>query len=100
LAEKRFWWPVAANLLRSLLAARLHIERLFAANVISRPIAWITETTLSYTFTWALRLRFCGSRMMLAEAVETGLVLDPMFTMRRMRRMSEHPTFRAQSKRI
>jgi TolB-like protein len=34
------------------------------------------------------------------RAVQTGLALDPMFTIRRMRRMSEHPSFRAQSKRI
>jgi tetratricopeptide (TPR) repeat protein len=34
------------------------------------------------------------------RAVQTGLALDPMFTIRRMRRMSEHPIFRAQSRRI
>ena len=33
-------------------------------------------------------------------AIQEGLTLDPKFTIRRMRRMSDHPTFRAGSKRI
>jgi TolB-like protein len=33
-------------------------------------------------------------------AVQEGLTLDPTFTIRRMRRMSDHPTFRAEGKRI
>jgi TolB-like protein len=33
-------------------------------------------------------------------AVQEGLTLDPKFTIRRMRRMSDHPTFRAEGKRI
>jgi len=33
-------------------------------------------------------------------AVREGLTLDPTFTIRRMRRMSDHPTFRAEGKRI
>lgn len=33
-------------------------------------------------------------------AVRTGLTLNPTFTIRRMRRMSDDPTFRAQGKRI
>jgi TolB-like protein/class 3 adenylate cyclase len=33
-------------------------------------------------------------------AVRAGLTIDPTFTIRRMRRLSDHPTFRAQSARI
>jgi len=33
-------------------------------------------------------------------AIQEGLTLDPTFTIRRMRRMSDHPTFRAEGKRI
>jgi TolB-like protein/Flp pilus assembly protein TadD len=33
-------------------------------------------------------------------AVQEGLTLDPTFTIRRMRRMSDHPTFRAGGKRL
>lgn len=33
-------------------------------------------------------------------AVRAGLALDPTFTLRRMRRLSDHLTFRAQSVRI
>jgi tetratricopeptide (TPR) repeat protein len=33
-------------------------------------------------------------------AVQDGLTLEPTFTIRRMRRLSDHPTFRAEAKRI
>ena len=45
-------------------------------------------------------LAFLGRSDDARRAVEAGLALDPTFTIRRMRRMSEHPIFRAQSKRI
>jgi hypothetical protein len=33
-------------------------------------------------------------------AIQEGLALDPAFTIRRMRRLSDNPTFRTESKRI
>jgi TolB-like protein/Flp pilus assembly protein TadD len=45
-------------------------------------------------------LAFLGKSDDALRAVQAGLALDPTFTIRRMRRMSEHPIFRAQSKRI
>ena len=33
-------------------------------------------------------------------AVQEGLTLDPTITIRRMRRMSDHPTFRVGGKRL
>jgi tetratricopeptide (TPR) repeat protein len=45
-------------------------------------------------------LVFLGKPDEARGAVRAGLALDPMFTNRRVRRMSDDPTFRAQAKRI
>jgi hypothetical protein len=52
-------------------------------------------------FQLAASLALLGSLEEARDAVRAGLALDPTFTLRRMRgRMSDDPTFRAESKRV